>query len=286
MAALDYSNDTSAQVPSSSDAREDNGGPIWAMLHPDAAWRGHTPWTSIASQIVLIAAASALYWVVRNVTADQAVAAFANASDIVAFEASLGIAWEATAQGMVIEHQSIITMCNWVYMWFHWPVILFALFWTFFRDRSGYVLFRNAVIVSGLIGLGFFAFFPVAPPRLHDPASFLDSLDEFSISYRYLQPKSIVNQYAALPSFHVGWNLLSGFALYRSTRSLALRSFSVVSPILMSIAVVLTANHWVVDILAGAAIAGVSMACAMWFKRRRADQQAQPAATPPPLATS
>lgn len=272
MAALDYGHDTTPQSrpPAPTESTDQGGGgPIWAMLHPDAAWRGHTPWTSLASQVVLFAAASALYWVVRNVTADQAVEAFSNASAIVAFEVSIGIAWEAAAQGMILDIPPVITAFNWVYMWLHWPVILFALFWTFYRDRTGYVLFRNAIIVSGLIGLVFFAFFPVAPPRLHDPSSFFDSLEELSISYKYLQPKSVVNQYAALPSFHVGWNLLSGYALYRSTRSVALRAFSVISPVLMTLAVVLTANHWVVDIFAGAAIAGISVWAARRFGKRR-----------------
>ena len=66
--------------------------------------------------------------------------------------------------------------------------------------------------------------------------------------------ETISNQYAAMPSLHVGWNLIVGIAVYRVATRRPARLFGVLSPVLMSLAVVVTANHYVVDALAGAAL--------------------------------
>ena len=74
--------------------------------------------------------------------------------------------------------------------------------------------------------------FAVAPPRLLE-TGFVDTVTEQSNAYRILQPPSLVNKYAAVPSLHVGWNVLIGIALYRAGRSRIVRAFAVASPLLM-----------------------------------------------------
>lgn len=245
------------------------------MFNPHAAWRDTTPWTSLFSQVVLMAIASALYFVVRGLTKDQAALAFANAEAIVSFEAALGLDLEASAQAIILDRSWMVTFFNWVYMWLHWPVLLGTLLYSFFRARFEYVLFRDAIIVSGLIGLGFFALYPVAPPRLFDTAMFFDSVAELSTSYKYLQPKNVVNQFAALPSFHVGWNILAGFTIYRTARHRLIKAFGIISPALMTMSVVVTANHWVVDVFAGSGIAFTALATACWLRRREQQRSAR-----------
>lgn len=243
------------------------------MFNPHSAWRDSTPWTSLFSQIVLMAIASVLYFAVRALTQDQAALAFANAEAIVRLEEALGLDLESAAQSLILDSSWLVTFFNWVYMWLHWPLLLATLFYSFFRARFEYVLFRDAVIVSGLIGLFFFAFYPVAPPRLFDTSLFFDSVAELSNSYKYLQPKNVVNQFAALPSFHVGWNILAGFTIFRTAKHWPIKAFAIASPILMMMSVVLTANHWVIDVFAGSAIAFTALGTA-WLLRRRATSSA------------
>ena len=144
---------------------------------------------------------------------------------------------------------------NWVYIWGHFPVIVGALFVLYGLSRRNFLTLRNALIASGVIGLVCFAVFPVAPPRLFDPALFFDSLGELSTSYKFLQNPKVTNQFAAVPSFHVGWNLLVACALWRSTRVRLVRVVAAVFPAIMMVAVVLTANHWLLDIVAGIGVA-------------------------------
>ena len=83
----------------------------------------------------------------------------------------------------------------------------------------------------------------------------MDTVSEFSNSYRILQPPSLVNQYAAVPSLHVGWNLLIGITIFTSTDRRWLKAIGVIIPILMAISVVVTANHFVIDGFLGAIVA-------------------------------
>ncbi len=211
------------------------------------------PWSGFASQAIVVALMSLLYFGVRMVTKDSEIAAFANAANLISFEQGLGIDVESWLQNLILDKHNIVTLFNWIYIWLHWPVILFSMFYLFRYRRSHYILFRNAMIISGAIGLIIFMAYPVAPPRFM--GGFEDTVGSFSTSYKILQPPSIVNKYAALPSFHVGWNVMACTVLFKSTKFLPMRIFAVVSPLLMAFAVIFTANHWVVDGILGTAIA-------------------------------
>ena len=85
-------------------------------------------------------------------------------------------------------------------------------------------------------------------------------------------PPALVNQYAAMPSFHAGWNVLLGIVVFRATGNWLLRALAVAGPAAMVLAVVATANHFVVDVIAGIAIVLAGLALlrvAERVKRRR-----------------
>lgn len=213
---------------------------------------------SLTFQVASIAMAVLLYFGVRGRTEGAASEAVDHGLQLLRWEAMVGLDVESQLQGLVLDNPWLVTAMNWVYIWGHWPVIAATLFWLYRSRRFEYLLLRNALFVSGAIGLVIFMLHPVAPPRLL-PSGFVDTVTELSNSYRVLQPPSLVNKYAALPSLHVGWNLLVGMAVYRTNAGWAAKVFGVVSPLLMFAAVVLTGNHYVVDGLLGAAIAVVGM---------------------------
>lgn len=210
-------------------------------------------------QVGLIAGAALLYFGVRGLTEGSEAIAVANGLDLLAFERSIGLAVEARLQGLILDRRWAVTMANWVYIWGHWPAIAVTLVWLHRTRRLDYLLLRNALFVSGAIGLVIFVMHPVAPPRLL-PSGFTDTITELSSSYRVLQPPSLVNKYAALPSLHVGWNLLIGVALLRTRANRFVSLVGLLSPVLMVAAVVLTGNHYVVDALVGAVVALIGLA--------------------------
>jgi len=231
-------------------------------------------WSGFGWQVVLLVPPGLLYFFVRDLSAGQERAAFENAANIVNLEKALGLDWEATLQQRVLDTDWVIAAMNWVYIWGHFPLIIAALFILFGLSRREFLTLRNALVVSGAIGLVCFALYPVAPPRLFAPDTFFDSLGELSTSYQILQNPKLTNQFAAVPSFHVGWNLLVAFAVWRASRFRFLRVLALTFPMLMMTAVVLTANHWLLDIVAGVSVALLGIAGARVMDRifRRLDR--------------
>jgi membrane-associated phospholipid phosphatase len=201
-------------------------------------------------EIVLVAGAALVYFGVRGQTEGAADEAFANARTVERIEESLGIAWEHAFQSAILGHEWLVTGANWVYVYGHWPVIAASAVVLYAFRRERYVLLRNAMFISGLCGFAFFAFGPVAPPRLADPA-IVDTVTLYSEGYRTLQPPSLTNQFAAMPSLHAGWNVLLGIVIFATTTNVVLRAFAVAMPAAMVFSVVATGNHYALDVVVG-----------------------------------
>ena len=207
-----------------------------------------------------------IYFRVRGLTSANPSVALDHANDILAFEKTLSLDQEHRLQIISTSHDWITNAANWVYIWGHWPVIITVMVWLAMRHRVIFLRLRNAMFVSGGIGLFVFALYPVAPPRL-TPLGYIDTVTERSEAYRVLQPPAFVNPYAAMPSLHVGWDLLVGIAVFTAASTALLRVIGCLMPALMSIAVVLTANHYLVDGVAGASLALFGLAVAIWYER-------------------
>ncbi len=218
-------------------------------------------------EAALITAAVAVYFGVRGQTVANPQPAFDNAQRVADLEADLGLDVEQAVQESFLTSDVTVDVMNWVYIWGHWPVIAGVLTWLFFRHPAGYRLTRGAMILSGAVGLLVFAFFPVAPPRLVDP-ELVDTVTEKSQAYRVLQPPAFTNPYAAMPSLHVGWDLLVGIALVVYARWVVLRVIGVVLPLMMAVAVVATANHYLLDGVAGVLLVLAALALTRWATAR------------------
>lgn len=217
-------------------------------------------------QLSLLLVAVAVYFGVRGLTAGDAVTATANAHDLVALEQSLGIFHELRLQSLALDVPGVVTVANAIYIYGHWPVIALVMTWLAVRRPGAYPVYRNALLISGLVGMVIVALHPVAPPRLMD-LGFLDTVTTQTNAYRVLQPPAFTNQYAAMPSFHVGWDLLVGIALVRESRLPPVRMAGRIIPVLMLASVVLTGNHYFLDALVGDAIVLASLAAATWWHR-------------------
>jgi membrane-associated phospholipid phosphatase len=211
--------------------------------------------------------AALVYAGVRVFTEGDGTDAVANGRRILRLEHTLHIDWESTLQAQVLAHEWLARLANWIYIWGFWPVLAGAAVFLYARHRDTYVLLRNAIFISGLIGFLFFALLPVAPPRLADPR-LVDTIREHTTWYRTVVPLKLTNQYAAMPSLHLGWSLLVGVALARGIRRPAAYTFAVLMPTAMALTVVVTANHYVADVVVGGAVAATSLLLASRLPRR------------------
>jgi len=164
----------------------------------------------------------------------------------------------------VLSYGWLVDALNAMYLYGHLPVILVVAVWLYFRHRPQYLLMRNAFLISGAIGLTVYALFPVTPPRLMpEGLGFTDTVfSQYGVS-RVANPWFLRNEYAAVPSLHFGWNLLAAVAVWLASRDVALRSFAVLMPLATLAAIVLTANHYILDAVAGVLAIAAGMAAAI-----------------------
>jgi membrane-associated phospholipid phosphatase len=238
----------------------------------------------LLEQLGVVLLGVVVYFGVRGLTAGQPSVAVDHAHDVLAFETHLGLNQEQGLQDLVVGRGWLTDVANWIYIWGHWPVIAVVMLWLGLHHRKVFLRLRNAMIASGAVGLVVYATYPVAPPRLAG-LGLVDTVTQRSKAYRVLQPPAFVNQYAAMPSLHVGWDLLVGLAVASAAGSLLLRWVGYMMPVLMALAVVFTANHYLIDGVAGAALALCGLWAATWYdgrKRRRAGRPDAPRHEQPP----
>jgi hypothetical protein len=228
-------------------------------------------WRHVA-ELAFIIPAYTLYQFVRGAVHGKAGTAFDNASRLIHIEQQLGIFHEAFLQQLILPKTWMVDFFNYLYIWGHLPVIIAVALWLYTRHRGNYALFRNAFLISGLIALIGFSTVPLAPPRYMPEFGFTDTIIHAQSYYAFQNPK-IVNQYAAMPSLHFGWDLLVAIAIGVNANKRALRIFAVFMPVVMLGGIVLTANHYFLDAAAGALVACMGLGIAYAIRRgiRRQD---------------
>ncbi len=220
----------------------------------------------ILAEILFIVPAYAAYQLVRSAVSGQAGTAFDNATRLIHLEKQLGIFHEASLQQYVLPQAWMVNAANYIYIYGHLPVIIMVAFWLYMRHRDNYALFRNAFMISGLIALIGFSTVPLAPPRFMPEFGFVDTIVQVQSYYVFQNPK-IVNQYAAMPSLHFGWDLLVAIAIGTCTSRRWVRHVAIFMPVFTLSGIVLTANHYFLDAAAGALVAFTGLGIAYLLRR-------------------
>lgn len=147
----------------------------------------------------------------------------------------------------------------------HYLVTPAVLIWVFRYRSTVYRAARTWLMTSTMIGLVGFTLLPTCPPRLLAAGhGFVDTMAHYS-AYGWWggeasAPRGLggmTNQYAAMPSLHVGWALWCGVMLWRHGRSPWIRAAGIIYPTVTTLVVMGTANHYLLDAVAGAAVMGV-----------------------------
>ncbi len=191
------------------------------------------------------------YSAVRRITSDSLQLAQANAVRVVDFQEKIGLPSETVLQKQIIDVDWIVRVANVFYFVMHFPSMIIFLFWAMFRKREWMAKIRFALITTTAIGLIIHLAFPLAPPRLTEIPGFVDTAKVFGPDPYKLGIAKAANQFAAMPSLHVGWALLLAMVVVSITKT-RYRWLILLHPIITTIVVVVTANHWWLDIFVGA----------------------------------
>ncbi|MEE9249207.1 MAG: phosphatase PAP2 family protein, partial [Dehalococcoidia bacterium] len=181
--------------------------------------------------------------------------AFENARKVIDVELSLNIHWEPTIQGWLLDNLlSVVVFFNWVYTLGFFPILIPTAIVLFLFRYKTYILYRNIFLISYLLTWLVYLIFPVAPPRMMIEYGYVDTIEAMGPAiYNSKEALSYYNQYSAMPSMHFGWILLISTVFLRSGVK-PLRIFGVVYPALVLAAIVVTANHYILDAVVGGSI--------------------------------
>jgi len=228
------------------------------IAHPHVAIRARRAVNTWWGNVSLLVAGAAVYFGVRHLTQGTQAAADRHAHWVTSFEDHVGLRHEAWVQDHTASHGWVIAAADDIYIYGHWPFIILTMTWLLIRHREQFTVARNALLLSGGLALIVFAAFPVTPPRLADPG-ITDTVAVHTNAYRVLQPPAFTNAYAAMPSLHCGWDLLVAGVLASTFASRWIRAVLAVIPVLMAASVIITGNHYFVDILAGDLLATAAL---------------------------
>ncbi|UGY91572.1 phosphatase PAP2 family protein [Streptomyces gobiensis] len=184
---------------------------------------------------------------------------------ILRLEQVFSLNFEHPLNRLFTEHAWLGIPADFAYATLHYLVTPAILIWLFRRRGTHYRLARTWLMVSTLLGLIGFTLLPTCPPRLLAAGyGFVDTMEQYSAFGWWGAEASapsglggLTNQYAAMPSLHVGWALWCGVVLWQYGRqSTLVRTLAIGYPLLTVIVVMGTANHYFLDAVAGAAVMG------------------------------
>ncbi len=190
-----------------------------------------------------------------------------NAERLRDLEQTLHLAWVTDRLQSSGMPDVLVDAAAYVYALGYWPFLALGLWFTRRLDRTAFRRLATALALSGLVGVAVMTAFPVAPPRLSGAGDVLQGSALGAVAH----PDAILNPYAAMPSFHVAWSCLAAVAMSSTLAAPRRRVFLWAQPVATSLAVVMTANHWTVDVVVAVLLASATWALALplvqWTER-------------------
>jgi len=212
-------------------------------------------------QVGLFVGAYLLYQMVRGlVNADDAPArASWNATKIIDFERALHVFVEPSIQQWALNLHWLMDVATWAYLDVNYAVTGVALVWIYLRRNDSFYFLRNTFMIAMLIALLGYALYPTAPPRLMPQWGFTDVVQQVThVDAETGSAGALLNLYAAIPSMHVCFALLTGIPMAQLTRRRWARALWAVYPLFIIFVVISTGNHYITDVVLGGATAGLA----------------------------
>ncbi|WP_432191275.1 phosphatase PAP2 family protein [Streptomyces sp. bgisy027] len=262
------------------------------MPHADIAGVEATPRTRLRwwTELPLILLVYACYSAGRLLARGDVSTAVDHGLAILDIEKALHLNAEHPLNRLFTREPWIGVPADFWYASLHYLITPVLLVWLFRSRTVHYRAARTWLMTSTFIGLIGFTLLPTCPPRLlADGHGFVDTMAQYS-TYGWWggeasAPKGLggmTNQYAAMPSLHVGWALWCGVILWRFGGTRLTKVAAVAYPLITTIVVMGTANHYFLDAVAGAAVMGAGLLLAPYVMRimDRARARFWPGATP------
>jgi hypothetical protein len=226
--------------------------------------------------------------------------AFHHAEAIIQIERNVGLFFEQHLQHwyLSLPAHGLIRFWNVYYGIFHFAVALFALIYLYRKAPQRYRLWRNTLAFTTLLALVGFATFSLMPPRLLDDPGiyggcqvytgtptgllpdqagdppcdrygFVDTVAVYGgwASFGSDEMAAVSNQYAAMPSMHIGWSTWCALVLVPLIRRRWLKALVIAYPVFTLFDIMVTGNHYWIDGLGGLVCLGAGFLVARTLTR-------------------
>ncbi|QHA09593.1 hypothetical protein GQF42_14170 [Streptomyces broussonetiae] len=220
-------------------------------------------------EILLIAVSYWTYSLIRNAVPEQKDKALRNADWIWRTEHHLGIAVEQTVNHAVNSVTWLIIGMNYYYATLHFIMTLGVLVWLYRWHPGRYAAARLVLFATTGVALVGYYLFPLAPPRLMRDGHFVDTVMVHHTwgSMASGDLKHMSNQYAAMPSMHIGWSLWCGLTIFTLASVPWVRVLGLLYPMTTLLVIVSTANHFWLDAVGGVLCLGFGFTVArVWYR--------------------
>jgi hypothetical protein len=228
-------------------------------------------------EFALITGLYSIWRLARQLPFTHEAGAIHRARQIERLHHSLHLPSEISMQHFVLHHDRLARLTNAYYATLHVPALIAFLVWMFIRHRDRYAHWRNG-LVAVTAGCLVIRFVRVAPPRFIHDLGFVDLSDRFGLGVYGPVGSGVSDQFAAMPSIHVGWAAVVSLGVYASTTSRWRWVCLLHLPITVFV-VAATGHHWWLDGVVAIAILLGGLAIDTSVRRRRTAVEDEP---PPP----
>ncbi|WP_242909890.1 phosphatase PAP2 family protein [Actinomadura terrae] len=235
--------------------------------------RSWTTWRHALRHGLILAALWMVYTLGRALAGRRIGRAFPNSDDVWHLERWLHIPSEASLQRWALHSESGIRAADLYYKYVHFTDFVIITIWLLLWHPDRFPWFRRVIVlITGLELVGHFVY-PLAPPRMRPDLGMTDTAQVFghAVYGGSYENHGLFNQYAAMPSMHVGWSFLFALAVVTIART-PWRWIIVAHPLLMTYTVVVTGNHYWLDGIIGL----ILLAIGLWVFRRDSPWRRRP----------
>ncbi|MDI5961660.1 phosphatase PAP2 family protein [Streptomyces sp. SL13] len=212
-------------------------------------------------EVLLIGVSYWIYSLVRNAVPEQEAAAMHHADQIWRLESTLGINVEDHINHVMNSVTWLIVGMNYYYATLHFIMTIGVLVWLFRKHPGRYASARLTIFTTTAFALVGFYFFPLAPPRLMRGGDFVDTV---TVHHTWGSMASgnlshVSNQFAAMPSMHIGWSLWCGLTMAMLAKHVWVKVLGLLYPAVTLLVIISTANHFWLDAVGGVVCLAVGL---------------------------
>jgi PAP2 superfamily len=213
---------------------------------------------SAATEVAILASLYSVWRLARVLPLARTEGAIDRGRQIDNLQHTLHMPTELSLQQFVLRYDWLARFSNYYYAVVHVPALIAFLVWLFVRHRDQYSPWRNALAILTAFCV-VIRFVRVAPPRFLPDLGYIDLASHYGWSLYGPVGTGVSDQFAAMPSIHVGWAAIVSFGIVAVSTS-RWRWIFLLHLALTMMVVSATGNHWWLDGIVAIVLVAIAIA--------------------------